>query len=141
MPITETQVIPTAQRLAILTALVDTGGPFDAPSIAMFQNNINLTPSVLVADLTIATFAGYATTVGMTWGTPYLDVDLSAIVFGEAITQIATSSATPNNIYGYYAGPAGLATLMAAWRFSSFAVLAAAGQGVTFTPALRYSGV
>lgn len=136
----ETQVIPAVKRLGVLTAMIAEDGPFDAPSVALFQNNINLTPSIAVGDLDIATFGGYATTVGMAWGTPYTDVDLSAIVFGATITKVANSSATPNVIYGYYAGPAGLASLYAAWRFASPVSIAASGQGVTFVPALRYSG-
>lgn len=136
----ESQVIPSMQRLAALTALIATSAPFAAPTVGLYANSVPLNPSTTLAGLNPATFVGYAATVGMVWGTPYIDSDGSALVFGTVITQVCTAPTTPNTIYGFYLTDSGVTLLKAAYAFLTPVGIVAADQAVTFLPALRYSG-
>jgi hypothetical protein len=136
----ETQVIPAAVRLAVLNLVIGTTGPLHLPTLILYQNAVALGPLTALADLTVATFDGYAPVVGATWDTPYVDTDGSALVFGDSQTIVATGSMTPNTIYGYAAVNVGVTALEAAWAFSSPIGVSKAGDGVAFLPAFRYSG-
>jgi|HubBroStandDraft_4_1064222.scaffolds.fasta_scaffold38059_1 hypothetical protein len=136
----EVQVIPALQRLAVLEAIIAALAPFAAPTVILYQNAVSLAPTTALADLTPATFVGYAATVGMVWGTPYIDSDGSALVFGALITQICTSAATPNTIYGYALTNVGVTLLLAAYQFATPQGIAVVDAAVSFLPALRYSG-
>jgi hypothetical protein len=136
----EVLVIPSVIRLAVVTSLIGTGGPFHAPTVMVFINNVNLTYNTVLSDLTVATFTGYANVVGMTWDSPYIDTDGTSLVFGQAITIVATDGVSPNLCYGYALVDSGVTSLKGAARFVSPQNVAAAGQAVAFLPALRYSG-
>lgn len=136
----ETQVIPAAIRLAILSATIATGGALYEPTLILYQNNIVLGPTTALTDLTVATFAGYAPIVGATWDSPYIDTDGSALVFGASQTIVCTGPATPNTIYGYAAVDSGVTTLKAAWAFAAAKGVSQQYDAVAFVPAFRYSG-
>lgn len=135
------QVVPATIRLAILTAILGVGGALHTPTILVYQNNVSLSANTTLADLTVATFDGYANVVGMTWNSPYIDVDGTALVFGASITIVATGGTTPNVCYGYAAVNAGVTTLQTAWAFTSPQPVDDTGDAVSFVPAFRYSGV
>lgn len=136
----EVLVIPSVIRLAVLTSLVGASGPFHLPTVMVFINNVNLTFNTQLSDLTVANFTGYANIVGMTWDSPYIDTDGTALVFGQSATIVATDGVTPNLCYGYALVDSGVTSLKAAARFASPQNVAGAGQAVSFLPALRYSG-
>lgn len=136
----EVQVMPAVIRLAVLNLIIGVGGPLNSPTLLLYQNNVALGPNTVLADLTVATFDGYANVVGATWDTPYIDTDGSALVFGASQTIVDTGSTTPNTIYGYAAVNAGVTVLECAWRFASPIGVAQANDAVAFLPAFRYSG-
>ena len=137
---TETQVIPSTQRLAVLTALLASTGSFYHPTVFLYQNNVTLGPATLIGALTVATFAGYANVVAMPWEAPFLDVDGSALAFGTSQTIVATGPTPANVVYGYAAANSGLTGLWAAWAFAQPVSINGTSQAVPFLPALRYSG-
>lgn len=138
----EQQVIPSNQRLTILTALIAaTTGPFDACTVLLYKNPLTLSFATRLADLTVADFDGYANVVGMVWDAPYIDVDGSALVFGDSITIVCTGDTTPNTVYGYGLVNVGVTVLRAAYSFITPQGVSEAGQAVSFLPALRYSGL
>jgi hypothetical protein len=136
----EVAVIPSPIRLASLTALIGASGAFHLPTVGVFKNSIVLNQDTVLGDLTPSDFDGYSAVVGMTWDSPYIDADGSALVFGESITIVCTGDTTPNTCYGYYAADSGLTSLKAAWSFALPVGVASAGQAVSFVPALRFSG-
>jgi hypothetical protein len=136
----ELQVIPSSQRLAVLTELIAATHVFAAPTVMLYQNAVILSPSTVIANLTVADFDGYANVVGMTWESPYIDTDGSALVFGANQTILCTGSTMPNTIYGYALVNVGVTALLAAYAFAAPIGISASGQAVSFLPALRYSG-
>ena len=135
----EVQVVPALQRLAVLTAVIGVAGAFNAPTVMLYQNAVVLSPRTAIADLTVATFVGYANVVGMAWSSPYIDVDGSALVFGTNQTIVCTSAATPNTIYGYALTAVALASLWAAFSFAAPIGIANVDDAVS-SSGPRYSG-
>lgn len=136
----ENQVVPSANLLAGLTQLMATGGPFNALTLALYQNNLTPTPGNVLADFTIADYDGYANVAGVTFSSPYYDTDGTALAIGADAPFICTGSTTPNTIYGYLYVDAGVTTLKAAFQFANSVGIAKAGQACPVVPFLRYSG-
>lgn len=137
---TEVQVIPQTQLLVILAALVAEDGPFDAPILKLFQNDIDPTPETVIGDLEEATFTGYADVNALAFGTPYYDIDGNAIVTAPSHEFVASGSGVANVIYGWYLTDDPATKLLAAFRFQESVGIGGAGQGVTVVPFLKYSG-
>lgn len=137
---TEVQVVPNAQLLAVLTALVDTGGPFDASILKLFQNDVVIDKNVLLTDLDEADFDGYADVNAVAFGTPYFDADGNAIVTAPSHEFVCTGPTEPNVIYGFYLTDDPATKLLAAYRFEESIGIGTAGQGLTVIPFLKYSG-
>lgn len=137
---TEVQVVPTPMLLTGLTALLGSTGPFHLPTLSLYQNNATLTRATTLADLTIATFTGYAPVAGLAFSSPYIDVDGSALALGADNVFVATGSAIANVIYGYMLTDAGVANLQAAYALANPVGIGSAGQAVAVAPFLRYSG-
>lgn len=136
----EVQVVPTTQLLAGLTALLGTHGPFTTMTLRLYANPITLQRSTLLADLTEATFVGYAAAAGVTFSASYVDVDGSALALGADNVFICTSATTPNTIYGYYFTDAGNTNLLIAYSFANPVPISAVGNAVAIAPFVRYSG-
>ena len=137
---TETQVVPTPQLLLGLTALLGVHGPFTVPTLSLYQNVVAITRQSTLADLTIATFTGYASVVGLTFSASYIDVDGSALALGSDNVFVATGSAIGNVIYGYYLTDAAVANLLIAYALQTPVGIASAGQAIAVAPFVRYSG-
>lgn len=136
----ETQVIPTTEQLTILAALINTGAPFEAPIVKLFQNDVVPDVNTVLADLDEADFAGYADVNGPTWGTPYIDVDGNALVTAASHEFVASGPTPANTIYGWYMTDDPATKLLAAYRFSTPVGINATGDGLTLVPFLRPPG-
>lgn len=138
----EAQVVPSPNLLVGLTQLLDAGGPFDTPTLFLYQANIQPTRQTVLADLVYADFHGYAAVAGLTFSGSFYDADGSALALGTAEAFIATSGGAlnPQSIYGYGLANVGLTLLLAAYRFSEPQAIAQVGDAVTVVPYLRYSG-
>lgn len=77
--------------------------------VRLFQNNIVPTPATTIADLTEATFDGYAASTVIVWSPAGVDDSGFALAIGDMKLFQMSGSTTPNLIYGYYvcddAGP------------------------------------
>ena len=136
----EVQVVGSIQLLSVLTSLVTTPGVLFHPDVHLYQNNIVPNRSTLIGDLTEADFTGYAKVTAMVWGTPYYDVDGSALCFGTSHSFVATDAVAPNTIYGYYLTDSADAVLLATYPLASPVGIPGAGSGITVLPTYRYSG-
>lgn len=137
---TEPQTVPTAERLAILAELIATGMVLDACKLILFANNIVPGPTTVLADLVEATFTGYSAFGPIVWGTPFSDVDATALVVGGSHEFVATDGVTPNVIYGWALTDTGKTILRKAATFSAPVGISAGGQAVVVVPWFRYSG-
>lgn len=134
------QVVSRAQNLAQLTTMVTTGGDFFEPTLRLYANPLTPSRETTLADITTATFSGYAPKTTMGWLSPYTDVDGSAICYGESHSFVANAATVGNTIYGCYLTDAAGTGLLAIWAFADPVGIAAAGDGVTVDVPLRYSG-
>ena len=139
---TETQVVPSPQLLLGLTQLMAASGPFHLLDLGLYQNNATLSRATVIGDLTPADFHGYAAVTAVTFSSPFLDADGTALALGADHAFVATSGGTlnPQTIYGYYVGPAGLADFAAAYAFDTPVPIVVVGNAVVVVPFLRYSG-
>lgn len=58
---------------ALLTAAVANAATFDDALIALFEDEDPILPGDLLADLTLATYEGYANSTAVVWGTVHID--------------------------------------------------------------------
>jgi len=94
-------VVPLTARLATVAALIDTGALLDGTKVILFQNNITVSAYTLLADLTLATFSGYAISAAIVWGDPYINASQQAESAGGSIQFTQTADTVTNIIYGY----------------------------------------
>ena len=136
----ETQVIPQAQALGVLSYLVGSTGPFYHPTLLAYMNNVALGPATPLSALTQCTFGGYAAVASVPWLAPYYDIDGTALCWSTQTQWTCNSSATPNAVYGYAMCDVTVTYLWAAWAFATPIGITLDHQAVVVAPALRYSG-
>lgn len=128
-------VVPTPITIEILDSLIAAGGEFDGALVRLFQNDIQPTKDSILADFTIATFTGFATSAAIVWAGPILNPDGEPIVIGDLKLFTGGSPFTVSNtIYGYYIVDAAGTKLLWSERFALAQVVAAAGQSVQVVP-------
>lgn len=138
---TEVQVVMKPSRLAVLTAMVDTGGAFDTSTLALIDQPFAPSPDLVPEDIHIATAAGFEAVAGLVFGDPYYDVDGTAVVVSADQSFIATDpDDLPPPLYGYALLNAALDALRAVWAFASPVGIGGVGRGFTLAVWLRYSG-
>ena len=129
-------IVPNSEWLAMLTALIATGAPWNGGKVHLFQNNIVLGPTVTLANLTEADFTGYAASSAVTWGTPGYLPNGTAVVTGDTKQfQVGSTPTVFNTVYGWYLTDSTGAILIFARSFDTPVVLSAALQIVDVLPA------
>lgn len=71
--------VANAGALADLAALVGVDGAYEGAKIALCTNVAPIQPADTIADITEATYAGYARSSAVTFGTPHLDSEGNAV--------------------------------------------------------------
>lgn len=84
----------------------------------LYQNDVTPTPALVLGDLTVATFTGYAGVDLAAWGNPFLDAENMATILSPLATFRPTGTAIQNVIYGWYILDDG-GLLVAAGRFEN----------------------
>src|SRR6185503_17176352 len=96
-------------------------------------NEITPSENLELADLTVATFNGYALSSAVVWGTPFINEDNLPQVLGD-ITQFTAGSGSPSNmpevVQGWYLVDAAGTGLLAAELFDEPVEIAAEGEAV-----------
>lgn len=94
-------IVPIATRLSAIAELIATGNLFAGTKVILYQNNIMLSDFTTLADLTEATFTGYARSAAITWGTPYVNPSQQATSTGASIQFSCTGTAVTQLVYGW----------------------------------------
>lgn len=136
----ESQVVPSPMLLIGLTQLLAASGPFHTLTLHLNQIPTSFSRGSDLTSVSEATFTGYTAVAGLTFSSPFYDVDGSALVVGADTAFIATGASPSNTIYGYYFSDAAVANLVAGYSFTTPVGIAAIGQAVVVVPFLRYSG-
>lgn len=114
-----TVVSPNVILEAYLSALIASGGSLHLPTVILFVNDLTPGPTTVLADLTIATFDGYANIVGVTWSGPFLSGSGIAEIIGSGAYFAATGSTLSQIAYGYALVDSGVTSLKVAARFDT----------------------
>lgn len=98
-------VLAKTLKKAIAEALVVEDGPLDG-AVMMLWTNPGLTPNenTVYADLTAATFTGYAASAPLTFGTPYLDGETGQWAVAADPVEFRSTSGSPfvgDTVRGY----------------------------------------
>lgn len=117
LPMLGTMQLVRDQIDAILAALIDTGGPFDeaATFVGVAQELVNNGIGTVIGDVTPPTGAA-ATRQAVTWGTPYILNDGSAVVDSNAF-NFAPAGVETGTVVAVY-----LATLATSGALRAFMV-------------------
>lgn len=108
----------------------------------LFMNNYTIIQTSVLANVTEATYGGYAAQVLGTAVDGGIDANDRDTWTYPTLTFAATSGASlPQTIYGYYVTDNGSTTLLWAMNFSPTIVLAASGDGFTITPQFSYGSI
>jgi hypothetical protein len=100
----EVTVYVNSKATLLLQAIQDlgAGGPYNAPKIALFTNDMNPGRNNVFADFVIADFGGLTNVKTVTWGTPYINGNLQAEVLAGLLDWLTVSSALlPMTAFGY----------------------------------------
>ena len=134
------QVLPTAAMNANLAALIAaTTGPLNGAKLRVYVNAVSLTPAIVLADFTEATFTGYAA-VAVTWGTILNATDGTVFVPGGGIEFACTTAGTTQTAYGVYLTNSAGSTLLAAWSLEVPVGITNPGDGFVWPLSFGYSG-
>lgn len=86
--------------LDLLTAL---GGTLNAVFCGLYTARaVPITPTILIADLTQATYTGYARQAITPWTSAYLSSTGLIIIDGPGLHFVPTDAVTPNTIMGWF---------------------------------------
>jgi len=76
-------------------------------TIHLFSNNVTVSDTTVIANLTECTFGGYAAQTIGPWTAPASDGGNGAYTQAPLVTWTPTGSGLPQNVYGYYVTDAG----------------------------------
>lgn len=130
--------VPVNSRLdqldAIKTASLDGG------SLRLFQNDYVPNKDTVLADLTIATFSGYANKTIATWNDPFLDPAGLATCLAPLQEFVQTADTISNIIYGAYYLDSGGALV---WvdRFANSVPMADATSRLNMVPKYQFGNL
>jgi hypothetical protein len=128
-------VVTRAAQKSFLAALVATGGPLAGATCHLFINDIAVSERTALADLTEASFTGYAASGAVVWGSPRNEVGAGAAIDGDLKTFSASGTPTPQSVVGYYLASSGTTpALLYVERFDAPVVFAEAGDVVRVLP-------
>jgi hypothetical protein len=92
-----------------------------------------LSPNMVLADFTAASFSGYAALTAQTFGAPYLDSGNNLQLTSPRLQWICSTTGDANIIVGYYAWREGTPdVLLFADRFTTPITITTAGDGIAF---------
>lgn len=114
-------------------------GMLDGGECILFQNDVNFTLNTLLADLTVATFTGYADVTLTTYPDPYTEPDGTASLDSPQCVFASSGSAVQNTVFGWAVkDAAGL--LVGGGNFENPIAFNDVGDAVVFTVELSSDG-
>lgn len=118
----------------------DYSGPLVGCKMMLFTNPITPQKTTVFADLTEATFSGYAQ-VALTYGGSLVDGNGTQELTSNLAAFRATGTPTSETLYGYgITDGGGTPVLLGAETFPSPIVVGTAGNGVSIVSLIAYEG-
>lgn len=123
-------------------AIVDVGvgGPFEAPKIALYTNNVFPSRGSVLADFDIANFAGLTNQKAVVWGAPWLNGNAQAEVSGALLSWLTVTLPDPTvTAYGYVLLDTAGTEWLVAERFAESYAFTYIGQVFQLIPRLKWN--
>ncbi len=110
-------------------------GVLNGAVLKLYQNDLVPTKGTVIADLTEATFTGYASITLTTWNGPYINASGNCVVLaGQKQFDTASPYTVGNNVYGYWV-ESSTGDLLLIGRFADAPIpMAAAGNALLANP-------
>lgn len=124
--------------LDALTAMKAVGGDLNGAKVGLYTNVHQPSKGTLLADLTQATYTGYALVAIATWGAPFLDPIGNPTMVGNHIQFQPTDGAVPNTITGWFIVDSAGTDLLIACALPTPVVLADASHALIVEPTVVY---
>lgn len=134
------QQMPQAIARAVLDAMVDTDGAFDASTLKLYAVNVTLNPTTPLAALTAPTFTGYAPVAAIAFAAAINGPNGSAVVLAPSHLFACTGGTPSDTIYGWFLTDAGGTVLRLAVPLATPVQIALPGDGVDIQPEIVFSG-
>lgn len=125
-----------ANQLAAMQLLADAGGPYEDFVLGLYQNELVPSRFTTFADLTVATFTGYAPVTAVNFASAYIGSNGQVHLTGPGTLFEMTVATVLNTIYGYYIAATGGTVLLAAYALPTPVPISVAGAGVFIVPDL-----
>lgn len=120
-----------------LDEITDIGNLLDAAILALFQNDVALGDTTVLADLALADFTGYAASAAIVWGPAFLAPGNRPTVAGDMKSfVVGTPVLLSNIVYGWAILNAGGTVLLAARKFDTPIPMTTAFQSIDVVPAI-----
>lgn len=133
-------VMAQSQIFIVLAAMPATDGILDGAKLMLFQNDFTPDRNTLIADLTVATFGGYAPVTLATWGAPFVPPGEQPRIQHASKQFTPNSGVTPNTIYGWGITNTGGTTLLIAVRLDAPVYLIDATTAIIVEPYYSWGG-
>lgn len=127
-----------AAKKAVMNRAVAVGGPWAALTLHLYVNNVAPNEDTVVADLTQATFAGYAAVAALAFGTCYIDADGNFKLSAPSEQFTATGIGVLETVYGYYLTDAAGTVLHGANLLDTPVPITQIGDGLIVQPDITY---
>lgn len=125
--------------LDIATMLIGTGGPYNAPKMALYRAGPAPNRTSILADFDITDFAGLTNLKTVVWGAPFVNAAQCAEVLGAMLSYLTvTAVGLPVSIGGYVIVNTAGTDLLLAEPFPAPLVFTFQGQNQGFVPRLVF---
>lgn len=111
-------IVPNQSKNDFLQAVIS-GTAMNGWKLRLFANNATISATTVLADLTEATFTGYAAVTTATWPAPALDGSNRGSSLNTQGQFTPTAGGGSGNIYGWYLTNSGGTVLYAVEKFAS----------------------
>lgn len=103
-------------QFAALARQTASGGKLNGAKVGLIAAPFTVGPGLLLADLTEATFTGYAQVTVAAWSAPAIGPDGTPSVDGGDVVFTPSDAVTPNLIYGWFLVDSGGSNLLYAYQ-------------------------
>lgn len=129
-------------KMAKMPVASPVDGPLVGSKVALYVNNIAVTPGTVWGDLVEATFDGYARSAAITYATPFVSsVTAVPVMAGDAKTFLCTGNTVIESVFGYAIVSGATPPVVLAMRPLDAQELMSSGGGLIIVPRVGIDSV
>jgi hypothetical protein len=125
-------------QLALMNNGTATTGVFASGVLHLYTTAVPLSSQTSLTDMVEATFNGYNAVNNQAFRSSYIDEGGGIVITAPSVQFKALDSSKPETVYGWYLTDASVAKLTVACQLDTPVPMAAANDGVTIEPEIKY---